>query len=366
MSLRTLILLLACGGLALSLVSVSISYVLVAEQMQYILPYADEGNTARSIQILLMQHSAIILTFSTLITVVSFLILSRSIVKPLGAMVEAIEGFMFKNEKLVLSDFVEAPAEIRKLAEVLSEFAIKSEEAHVRDTEISRVKSDFISTAAHQFRTPLTGIRWALEALEKEPLTGSQKALVASAVEKSHSLVSIVGTLLDISSIESGKYKYQFIAGDLNELVRVTVRDFGELAARTQVSVIFVPSETPPPPVRMDRERIRWVLNNIIENALRYTPPNGSVRVTIEVSAARAYVHVRDTGIGIQPKDQGNIFERFYRAENAVTKENSGNGLGLYIARTIATDHGGDLNFKANEGALGTTFTLALPILRDG
>ncbi len=73
-------------------------------------------------------------------------------------------------------------------------------------------------------------------------------------------------------------------------------------------------------------------------------------------------LRVRDTGIGIEPTDRGNIFERFYRAPNAIAKENGGNGLGLYIARTIATDHGGDLNFAANEDGPGTTFVLSLPI----
>ncbi|HEX5774970.1 MAG TPA: HAMP domain-containing sensor histidine kinase [Candidatus Paceibacterota bacterium] len=362
MSLRALIILLVSGSLLVSLISIGVSYVLIDQQLVYILPYADGGETTLSLQMLLIQHSAIILAFSTLIISVSFFILSRSIVKPLRRMVAAIEGFMLRSERLTLADFNDSPAEIRKLAEVFNEFTIKVEEAHARDTEISRLKSDFISTAAHQFRTPLTGIRWALEALQKESLSGGQKALVQSALDKSHSLVSIVGTLLDISSIESGKYKYKFAYADLAELVAETVRDFGELAARSQVTLYFTPSEIALPQVRMDRERIKWVLNNIIENALHYTPAGGSVSITTEPSAHRVYVHVRDTGIGIQPQDRGNIFERFYRAGNAVAKENAGNGLGLYIARTIATDHGGDINFKSNENGPGTTFSLSLPV----
>jgi signal transduction histidine kinase len=362
MSLRSLIILLVSGSLLLSLVSIGVSYVLIDQQIGYILPYTDGGETSRALELLLIQHSAIILAFSTLIISVSFFILSRSIVRPLRSMVAAIEGFTLRSERLVVTDFRNSPAEIRKLAEVFNDFTIKVEESHARDMEISRVKSDFISTAAHQFRTPLTGIRWALEALQKEPLAESQKALVASALEKSHSLVTIVGTLLDISSIESGKYKYKFAYADLTEVVAETVRDFGELAARSQVTLFFVPSEEPLTQVRMDRERIKWVLNNIIENALRYTPPGGSVRITTELTAQRVYVHVHDTGIGIQPQDRSNIFERFYRAGNAVAKENAGNGLGLYIARTIATDHGGDINFKSNEDGPGTTFSLSLPV----
>ena len=86
------------------------------------------------------------------------------------------------------------------------------------------------------------------------------------------------------------------------------------------------------------------------------------MRISLAHLPGRAQVLVHDTGIGITPKDRNNIFERFYRAENAVAKENKGNGLGLYISRTIATDHGGDLNFSENTDGPGTTFTLSLPL----
>jgi two-component system sensor histidine kinase BaeS len=125
--------------------------------------------------------------------------------------------------------------------------------------------------------------------------------------------------------------------------------------------MILEPSTQVLPPIRADRQQIKWVLNNLIENAIRYTPAGGTVHILLQRAPGRVQVIVRDTGIGITPKDRNNIFERFYRAENAVAKENKGNGLGLYISRTIATDHGGDLNFDANENGPGTTFTLSLP-----
>jgi signal transduction histidine kinase len=133
------------------------------------------------------------------------------------------------------------------------------------------------------------------------------------------------------------------------------------LAAQTQVNLQYDKDESALPPARGDRERIKWILNNLVENAIRYTPAGGSVHVSASTAPGRIQIRVRDTGIGIAPKDRGNIFERFYRAENAVSKENKGSGLGLYIARTIATDHGGDLNFTQNTEGPGTTFTLSLP-----
>lgn len=319
-----------------------------------------EGNAA--LKMLVIETSVASFVLSILLLVVLFLAIGRFIAKPIRSITQALASFSETGQKpgQVLTGW--APTEVRTLARSFETFTDAVEEVHKRDTEVSRVKSDFISTAAHQLRTPLTGIRWALEALQMEQLTESQKTLVASAVEKSHQLVSVVGTLLDISSIESGKYKYDFKVADIDSIVSATTLDFQELAAKSQVSLIFEKSGALSPRVRIDQERIRWVLNNLIENAIRYTPAGGSVRVTTELAPERVYVKVRDTGIGISPEDQGNIFTRFYRAQNAVTKQNGGNGLGLYIARTVATDHGGDLNFQSNESGPGTTFVLSLPI----
>lgn len=362
MSLRTLIVLIIIGALVLSVASMTVAHVFMREQLLILFPDANHAHAVDALELLLVQFSAILLAASTVITAACFVVLSRYVIRPLQAMVEGIEAFAERSERIELAKFENAPKEVSELARVFNDFTIKVDDAHARDVEVSRMKSDFISTAAHQFRTPLTGIRWALEALEKEQLTESQKALVESAKGKSHQLVSIVGTLLDISAIESGKHKYDFQKTDLAALAREVAGEFGELAARSKVSLYFVPSEEALPHVRADRTQVKWVLNNVIENALRYTPAGGSVRVMLANAPGRVYVHVKDTGIGIKPEDRGNIFERFYRAENAVAKENAGNGLGLYIARTIATDHGGDLNFSPNKEGPGTTFTLSLPV----
>ncbi len=311
---------------------------------------------------LFIEQAVLLLVFAGILLGLLFWILGTLVARPLRSIHASMEAFALRGEHMPVEHLVGAPKEIRSLGELFTTFSSKVEEAHAHDVEISRVKSDFISTAAHQLRTPLTGIRWALEALELENLTEGQKALVKSATDKSHDLVGIVGTLLDISSIESGKYKYTFGPTDLEALAAQVAQDLSPMAVKAEVAVFFVKSETPVPAARADADRIKWVLNNLIENAIRYTPAGGTVRITVIAGAGRVQLRVRDTGIGIAPKDQGNIFERFYRASNAITKENAGNGLGLYIARTIATDHGGDLNFQANTEGPGTTFVLSLPV----
>lgn len=329
---------------------------------QELLPFFTEIGQNEEFTLLIIETSVVSFAFSVILLAVLFLSVGKFIAKPIRMITDAMKSFADTGAKPDLSKVGWAPKEVKTLATAFTGFADSVAEVHKHDTEISRVKSDFISTAAHQLRTPLTGIRWALEALQMEQLTENQKTLVASAVEKSHQLVSVVGTLLDISSIESGKYKYDFKRTELDTIVAEVTRDFEPLAVKSNVSLLFEKTGAGTAIVSADRERIRWVLNNLIENGIRYTPAGGSVRVTTELAPGRAYVKVRDTGIGIAAEDRGNIFERFYRAPNAIAKENGGNGLGLYIARTIATDHGGDLNFETNKEGPGTTFTLSLPI----
>ncbi len=306
--------------------------------------------------------AGLVLFCLALLAVLLFL-LARWIVVPVRRLARAIQAFAADGTRIPINLPTGSPREIRALVASFAGLLSRVEEAHKRDLEISRVKSDFISTAAHQLRTPLTGIRWALEALLASNPTEDQRALIGSAGDKSRELVDIVGTLLDISAIESGKYRYQFAPTDLSGLLDEMVRDFAPLAAEHQVALRHVPS-LPAPPARADRERVKWVLNNLIENAIHYTPAGGSVDLAIDLGPNVLFVRVRDTGIGILPEDRGNIFERFFRGQNAVSKENEGNGLGLYIARTIATDHGGDLTFASNGNDPGTTFTLSLPLWR--
>jgi signal transduction histidine kinase len=351
------------SALITQLVFIAGSIVYLRENISALFPPELALETNQALHTLLLMQTVGLCIAGLLIAIALYFALSHMVIRPLQTMITAMELYMTDGTRLPMEELTGAPKEITSLSTVFSQFRDQVEQAHRNDIEMSRVKSDFISTAAHQLRTPLTGIRWALEALEKEPLTENQLALVKNASEKSHDLVGIVGTLLDITAIESGKHKYNFEATDLQELVESVTKDFSALAVKNQVSLFYAKEEAPLPNAKADKERIKWILNNLIENAIQYTPVGGTVRVSTEAGSGRVFVRVRDSGIGIPVQDTGNIFERFYRGSNAVSKENKGNGLGLFIARTIATDHGGDLNFAQNENGPGTTFTLSIPAL---
>ncbi len=338
------------------------SSVFLQQQLHVLFPEDLVQATSGALYTLLAEQAIITIGVVGTLLLVLYALLSYLVVRPLRAVVLAMEAFVEGHDSLPLPTPPAVPSEMRKLVTLFTQMMERVESAHKKDVEVSRVKSDFISTAAHQLRTPLTGIRWALEALEKSDLSDEHKALVKSASDKSHELVAIVGTLLDISAIESGKYKYVFAPVNLVQLADEVIADFAQMAEKGNVSLYSEGSGAVVPPVRADRERIKWVLNNLIENAIRYTPAGGSVRLKTELLGPVVRLSVRDTGIGIGDKDRNNIFERFYRAQNAIAVQNGGNGLGLYIARTIATDHNGDISFASNTEGPGTTFTLTLPI----
>lgn len=290
-----------------------------------------------------------------------FTFLIRVIARPLHELQRAIAAFAKDGTRTPFTASSFSPTEIRSLESGFIDLTTAVDASRERDKDISLMKSDFISTAAHQIRTPLTGIRWALEALQQSALTPEQQPLVQNATDKSHELVAIMKTLLDTSSVESGKYTYVFRPLDLAAMAADVTRDMEPMAKERQVSLTFLAGD-PVPPVRADAERVKWIVNNLVENALRYTPAGGTVRLTLNQDSGRVSLHVADSGIGIRKEDKPNIFERFYRGENARAKENAGNGLGLYIARNIAKDHGGTLEFADNPGGSGTIFTLTLPV----
>ncbi|KND51867.1 MAG: two-component system, OmpR family, sensor histidine kinase VicK [Parcubacteria bacterium C7867-001] len=364
MSVRSILMLLFGGVVAAALVVIIGSLAFVKQQITVLFPASVALASDDALRMLLIEQAVGLVIASVVLLGAMFYVLGKTVLTPLKKLTTALEQYETTGERIPPEEFEESPKEFQDLIASFDEFTERIEAAHRNDLETSRIKSDFISTAAHQLRTPLTGIRWALEALQKGTMNDDQRVLVNSAVDKSRDLVAIVGTLLDISAIESGKYKYNFQATDMHALLVEVANDFSYLASNSKVSLFYAQEEAPLPRARVDRDRIKWVLNNLVENAIRYTPPDGTVRLSAEAGRERVTIRVRDTGIGIPDKDRANIFERFYRAENATAMQNAGNGLGLYIARTIAKDHGGDLNFAPNEGGRGTTFILSVPVAR--
>lgn len=237
---------------------------------------------------------------------------------------------------------------------------IKSIENRTREIELIHSKSEFITVAAHQLRTPLTAVHWTFETLEKS-VTGPDKELVDNGVEVSVKLLKIVSDLLDASKIESGKFGYEFKEVDAIAFIDDLLRNASLLAKQFGVTVYF---DRPSEPVKItaDPNKLGLALSNIIDNGIKYNVKNGNVTVKIEKMADKPFVvlTIKDTGIGIPKSDLKKLFSKFYRGENVVKEQTDGTGLGLYISKNIVTRHGGTITADSVIGR-GSIFTITLP-----
>ncbi|MEI6510803.1 MAG: ATP-binding protein [Candidatus Uhrbacteria bacterium] len=236
------------------------------------------------------------------------------------------------------------------------------------EREVDRLKTEFVSVASHQLRTPLTAIRWYLEDLQSQeigPLLPEQKASVDQAVESTARMINLVNDLLNVSRLETGRLAIEPKPTDIAGVLRDVVQENTGIAVAKGCALnLHLPTD-PLPTISVDPVLIRQVAANLVSNAVKYTYPETGkpqVDVTLTKDGKHYYrVTVTDNGMGIGAEDKGRIFERFFRANNAVKKQAEGSGLGLYIAKLIIEESGGMISFDSDEGH-GSTFWFLLPV----
>jgi len=231
-----------------------------------------------------------------------------------------------------------------------------------RELVILRSKSEFISTASHQLRTPLNSLYWIFETLSKESLTENQKTLVDEGLVVSSRALKIVNDLLDASKIEEGRFGYHFENADIIEFIETILKEKMSLAEEYGIKLYFQKPQERPIICFIDSEKLGYAFSNLVDNAIKYNVKNGEVTVGVEKMKDRPYISifVKDTGIGIPPNEIKNLFSKFFRAENAAKIAPDGSGLGLFIAKNIIRQHGGDI-WAESELNRGTTFYFTLP-----
>jgi signal transduction histidine kinase len=243
---------------------------------------------------------------------------------------------------------------------------IRSYEAERQTVEelrrLSALRADFVSLVSHELRSPMAAVIGAARTLQDRwrVLNAAQReAFLALIADETNRLAGLIGDVLDTSRIEAGTFTYTFNDVDVGALVRAAAAaaESGqdEVGVRAQVRGAL-------PTVRGDAERLRQVLSNLIDNAVKYSPAGGEVRVAAFAENGRVRVSVSDRGPGIPPEQQLLIFEKFGRAKLG-DKTKPGTGLGLYIARSIAEAHGGDIVVESVP-TRGAKFTLTLPLDR--
>lgn len=232
-----------------------------------------------------------------------------------------------------------------------------------RERAIDQMKSEFISVAAHQLRTPLSSIKWVIKMVldgDTGELNKDQQELLSKGYASNERVIKLVNDLLNVSRIEEGKFGFEFKEGNFQEVLDVAINNIEKEVAKNHLKLKLNKSGKLPM-VYMDKDRIIIVLQNLLDNAVKYTPEHGKIEINIETISKFLKVTVQDNGVGIPKNDQAKLFSKFFRAANVMRMQTEGSGLGLFIARNIIKRHGGKVTIISQEGK-GTKVSFTLPI----
>ncbi len=296
--------------------------------------------------------------------------------KEFSRLKQLIEGVIGDEIKEVYREEMELENEI--FYEITS-IPIKHEEKEIgrlvtahditREKQIEKIKSEFVSVAAHQLRTPLAGIKWTLQAVldEEEDADIPEEIMefIKKAYEANNRMVNLVNDLLNVTRIEEGRYAYKPEKEDFNEVLEPLIEEYKSKIESQGLEFKVDRPEESLPQVEIDKEKVSLVVQNFLDNAMKYTK-EGEITLNIKVieEGKKIKIAVSDTGVGIPQDQQERMFSKFFRAANVQRMETEGSGLGLFIAKNIVEAHKGEIGFESEEGE-GSTFYFTLPVPED-
>ncbi len=254
-------------------------------------------------------------------------------------------------------------AEQQKSAKLLIRRDLELTRANDRLHALDQLKSDFVSVATHQMRTPLSGVRWALSMLlngDLGELTTEQRTFLMKAYESNDRMIALVEDLLFSDRIESGKLIATDETAYVPDLLDNLLTEMSPIAAKRNIKVTFVHPAAAYPPISISSSHLRAVLQNLLENSIKYSKPGGEVTIDLAESGGMMRITVADFGVGIPLDQQDKVFTRFFRAPNALKMETDGSGLGLFIVKSIVEKYRGKVSFESTEN-VGTKFYVELP-----
>ena len=226
----------------------------------------------------------------------------------------------------------------------------------IRQADI--LKEEFITTAAHKFRTPLTHIKWASENLNETPLKDDQKIQLGYIREGADKLVELTNILMNVSTTDDNAFDYHMRKTDLSSLVDESAAALRKQAAMKGISLKLDVA----PGIRAvcDASRIRFVIQTFIENAVHYTQKGGSIEVSLALEGSDAVYSVRDSGIGIDKAELPLLFSKFYRTVSARSTDTEGMGIGLFVSKGIVSRHRGKISAQSEGAGKGSIFSFSL------
>ncbi len=226
----------------------------------------------------------------------------------------------------------------------------------------NKMKSEFVSIASHQLRTPLSAIQWETELLlgkYKDGLNNKHIDNIKTISILSNRMTKLVNDLLDVARIEQGRMILKKQEIDVNKITKRAIDDFFLSAKAHNVQIVFSPGKIPN--IWGDESRVKLVIENLLDNAIKYISDHGKINISTGIQGGFVVFSIRDNGVGIPEDQQERIFNKFFRSNNAVKYQTEGTGLGLYIAKNIIEQLKGRIWFSSEEG-VGTIFHFSLPI----
>jgi heavy metal sensor kinase len=298
---------------------------------------------------------AVGLPVAVCVAVAGGFILVRRSLEPVARIAAKAEAITQHNlsERLPV---VESGDEIERLSVSLNHMISRLEDA-------IHGSKQFVADASHELRTPLTVMRGELESLAQDgELRGDTRESLGSVLEEVERLQEIVDSLFALSRMDAGEAPAEWVRFDLAELAATTAEQMSLLATDKNVSVAC--DSSPGVTVEGDRARLKQVIVNLLDNAIKYTPSGGGVRLSVRSEGGYAVLEVADDGIGIPAEALPHVFKRFYRVDGSRSREQGGAGLGLAIVKSICSAHGAEVEVRSSPGR-GSTFRVRQPLACD-
>lgn len=298
------------------------------------------------------------------------LIIDISVRKETQRQIKELNNELEHKIKIRTRELEESVAKLQELNRDLEEEVKRRQQAENRiknalqkEKELNELKTKFLSLVSHEFKTPLSGILTSVMLAGKYQLTEQQEKRekhLSTIRSKVHYLDNILNDFLSIERLESGKVNYKFTEFSLSKVINEVVYNANVTLKSGQE--ISYPDNIEDITLRQDEKILELVLSNLLGNAIKYSPENSLITFDIKVDPDKITFGITDQGIGIPEKDQKHIFERYFRAENALL--NQGTGIGLNIAKVHLENLGGSISFTSTEN-VGTTFIVELPIIKS-
>lgn len=277
--------------------------------------------------------------------------------------ISRLESATHSIEKGDLSTRADIPGkdEIASLAESFNNMAQQLQTADQKQKELETLRRDLVAWAGHDLRTPLSSIRLLIEALSDGVVTDPKEMQNYLSQTKKHvdTLSFLVDDLFQISQLDSGGMPLNLEPASISDLISDTLESFSGLAAQKGVKMSGSADEGVDP-ITMDVLWVGRAINNLVSNAIRYTPRDGEINLTAKIIKGNVRVCISDSGEGILPEDIPHVFERFYRGDKSRSRVSGGAGLGLAIAKGVVEAHKGEITVQS-ERLKGTTFIITLP-----